>query len=118
MKDKSAVMRVFVCSPYSGNVLQNVENAKKFTRYVLNAGCAAYTPHLYLPLVLDDENEAERTQGINCGLAFMECISQCWVFAPEGDISPGMKKEIEYARRIGVTVFVVGQETIKDILSK
>lgn len=98
------MMKIFVCSKYSGNVEANIINVKKYCKHVLNAGCAPYAPHLYLPLILDDNDPVQRETGIFAGLAFLETCAQVWVFKTDGTISAGMQKEIEHAKKNRIPV--------------
>jgi hypothetical protein len=95
------VKRVFVCSPYRGDVVANTRRAVAACRTIALAGDAPFAPHLYLPLILDDSRPVERAVGIACGLAWLAVADEIRVF---GEPSEGMHREIEAARRIGVTL--------------
>lgn len=88
---------VYVCSPYSGDVETNEENARLFSRFTALSGYLPVTPHLLFTQYLDDRKEDERKLGMHFGKALLSKCTEIWVF---GDvISAGMKEEIEYARR-------------------
>lgn len=93
--------RVFVCSPYRGDVGANVERARRACRAVVAAGHAPLAPHLLMPQFLDDLAPVEREAGIAAGLAWLEVADEVWVF---GEPSPGMRAEIDRARRLGKTI--------------
>lgn len=51
--------RVYICSPLSGNVSENIENAKRYARYALECGMAPVVPHFYA-LILDDSKKRRK----------------------------------------------------------
>lgn len=51
---------VYVCSPYAGDIENNVKNAKAYSRYVVKENAIPVTPHLLYPQFMDDGNDAER----------------------------------------------------------
>lgn len=85
--------RVFVCSPYAGDIEKNIANAKKYAKYVIDEGHNPIVPHLYLPEILDDSKPKERELGLELGIELLKTCEEIWVF---GDvISNGMRKELE-----------------------
>lgn len=87
---------VYICSPYSGDVVANVENARRYSRFAVDSGYIPIAPHLLFPQFLDDENPKERALGLFFGNALMSKCSEVWVF---GDfVSPGMEAEIRRAK--------------------
>lgn len=84
--------RVIVESPYAGDVLRNLAYARRALRdAVVVRGESPYASHLLLtqPGVLDDEFPAERTLGIEAGLAWGAAADYVAVYADLG-VSPGM----------------------------
>lgn len=112
MSDKSKL--VYICSPYAtGNVQENVDRAREYCKLVLQEGFIPVAPHLLYPQFLCDEDEAEREQGLACGLALLEVCAEVWVF---GQISKGMLREIDYASENKIPVFFDGKrKTVKEI---
>lgn len=106
---------VYICSPYaSGDVQENVEKAKEYCKLALKEGFVPVAPHLLYPQFLCDEDEAEREQGLSCGLALLDVCAEVWVF---GQISKGMLREIEYAENKNIPVLFQGKEkTEKEVL--
>ena len=51
--------------------------------------------------MLDDENPKERLLGTMFGLALLACCDEVWVFMRNNEISDGMRREIEEAKRLG-----------------
>ena len=95
--------RIFVCSPYAGDVEFNELVAETLCHQVVKMGHAPFAPHLLYPRFLDDQNNAEREIGIRTGHTFLEVCHEVWVYTGNG-ISPGMQCEIDYARKIGKPV--------------
>lgn len=87
---------VYVCSPYSGDTLKNIENARRYSRFAFEQGRIPIAPHLLFTQFLDDHNPIEREMGMHFGNVLMSLCREVWVF---GDIiSPGMDAEIRRAR--------------------
>lgn len=95
--------RIFVCSPYSGEVRTNVKLAKELCVRVISAGHAPFAPHLFYPQFLDDKIKQDRDFGLACGKRFLSACDEVWVYTGRG-ISSGMVEEIKYAIYIGVPV--------------
>ena len=88
--------KVFVCSPYRGNVEENIKKAKQYAKYASLKGNAVFVPHLLYTQFLDDSIEQEREAGINSGLEFLKLCDEMWVFANDYDhCTTGMKQEID-----------------------
>lgn len=91
---------VFICSPYSGDVKKNLENAKKYARNAARRGYAVVCPHLLYPQFLDDGDEREREIGIKSGIEFLGMCDEMWVFASDYEhCTKGMKMEIDACKR-------------------
>ena len=60
--------------------------------------------HLLYPQILNDSNPRERELGLMFGLALLAICDEIWVFTEGGEISSGMAKEIEEAKRLGIPV--------------
>lgn len=101
--------RVFICSPFKaqngGTQALYIDYAKQKTREAIEAGCAPYTPHLYLTRVLDDNDPCARWKGISIGFEFLKTCEEIWVCARYG-ISTGMEKEINAAHVMGIKIVV------------
>lgn len=104
--------RVFVCSPYAGDIKRNVTVAENVCRMAIKQGHAPFAPHLLYPRFVDDLKLAERQMGIACGLKYMEICDEVWVFTGNG-ISTGMRQEIAYAKSIGKPVIEI--ESLEDL---
>lgn len=94
--------KVFICSPYKGDVEKNIMAAKIYCRNAIDAGYLPIAPHLYFTRFLNDENKDERRLGIELGLELMRECHEVWVC---GDvISEGMRDEIEFATQIEIPI--------------
>lgn len=93
--------RVFICSPYAGDVQDHIAIAEHLCWEAIVRGCAPFAPHLLYTRFLDDNSPSEREKGIACGLAFLEACDEVWVYTSEG-VSDGMWREIEHAQRLGI----------------
>lgn len=91
---------VYVCSPYAGDVERNVENARRYSRFVVDQGGIPLTPHLFLPQFLSEETERDLAMFMD--IALLSKCAELWVFGKQ--ISRGMSIEIERAHRKGQPV--------------
>ena len=87
---------VYICSPYAGDVVKNVEAAQRYSRFAVDKGYIPIAPHLLFPQFLNDRNPKERQLGLFFGNALMSKCSEVWVFGSR--ISAGMEPEIKRAR--------------------
>lgn len=96
---KAAAFRpiIYICSPYSGDTKTNIENAKRYSRFAVDRHCLPITPHIYFTQFMDDSNSAERDTAVFMNWVLMSKCAELWVFG--SFISPGMKAEIERAKR-------------------
>jgi hypothetical protein len=94
--------KIFVSSPYAGDVEKNIEFAKQACHYVITTGDAFFCPHLLYPQVLDDFNQEERRLGMEMAKQFLLKCDELWSFGDR--ISHGMFEEIECARQHGIPI--------------
>lgn len=45
---------VYVCSPYAGDIENNVKNAKRYSRFAVENHAILVTPHLLYPQFMND----------------------------------------------------------------
>lgn len=107
---------VYVCSPYAGDIEQNVSNARKYSRFVAMSGYIPITPHLLFTQFLSDNNPEERDMGMRFGNSLMDLCSELWVFGD--DISTGMKAEIQRAKEQEYKIRYFNKEMKETILEK
>ena len=93
----------YICSPYKGDVEQNLQNARRYCAFALSQGALPIAPHLLFPQFLGaEETEETRELALHMGLILLTKCKELWVF---GDtISEGMKREISRARWRGMIV--------------
>lgn len=87
---------VYICSPFSGDVDENIAAAQRYCRFAVDKGCIPVAPHLLFPQFLDDSNPKERQLGLFFSTALMSKCAEVWVFG--STISAGMEAEIKRAR--------------------
>lgn len=97
----SAMKKVFICSPYRGDIHKNKQNALAYCRRAVAEGCMPYAPHLYFTRFLAESPLEEREMGIAAGLEWLRDCSEVWVF---GQSTEGMRIEIAEAERLGKKV--------------
>ena len=96
---KAAAFRpvVYICSPYSGDTEKNTANARRYSRFAVDQHYLPITPHIYFTQFMDDNIPEERDTAIFMNWVLMSKCAELWVFGEY--ISPGMKAEIERAKR-------------------
>lgn len=94
--------KVFICSPYRGDVEVNVTRAKFAARVAVGCGYLPIVPHLYFPAFLNDSDEHERIEGIKLGIELMKEVSEIWVVGTE--ITAGMAFELNAAKKHSIPV--------------
>ena len=93
---------VFICSPYSGDINRNTQNARRYLKFAADKGAIPFASHLLYSLILDDSDPAQRELGLFFGMVWLCKCDELWAFGD--DISAGMKSEIEKAKRRGMLV--------------
>lgn len=93
--------KVFICSPYRGNITENEAKALTYCWRAVAKGYLPYAPHLYFTQLLDDNNPTQRDAGINAGLEWLRQCDEVWAF---GTITDGMRIEIAEAEQLGIKV--------------
>ena len=93
---------VYICSPYAGDIENNIKAAQVYSRAAVDAGYIPIAPHLLFPQFLDDSVPQERELGMFFGNVLMSKCSELWVCG--NTVSSGMSAEIKRAKRKGYTV--------------
>jgi hypothetical protein len=86
---------IYICSPYAGDVENNIAAARRYCRFAVESGFIPIAPHLLFPQFLDDDNPKERELGLFFGNALLSKCAELWVFGDH--ISKGMEAEIRRA---------------------
>ena len=87
---------VYICSPYAGDIENNIKSAQEYSRFAVTEGYIPIAPHLLFPQFLDDNNPKERELGLFFGHALMSKCTELWVFG--NNVSSGMEAEIKRAK--------------------
>lgn len=91
---------VYICSPFAGNVDQNIRSARQYCRFAVDSGAIPLASHLLLPQFMSEETE--RDLALFMGMVLMDRCEEVWVFG--NTVSTGMQKEIMRAERRGMPV--------------
>lgn len=104
--------KIYICSPYRGDVKKNNENVKRYCRYNAWDGIPI-APHLYFTQFLDDNSSGDRWRGIQWGLALLKECKEIRVYADE--VTEGMIEEIKAAKELNIPIkfFNADMEEIK-----
>lgn len=86
---------VYICSPYAGDVENNIAAARRYSRFAVESGYIPIAPHLLFPQFLNDTDPKERELGLFFGNAILSKCAEMWVFGER--ISEGMDTEIKRA---------------------
>jgi len=102
---------IFICSKFRGKVAINKRLAKSYCKFATAKEVIPFAPHLYFTQFLADADPKQRQIGIDCGKAVLLKCQELWAFVVNGEISEGMRQEIEFAFQHGVPVkwFAVDQ---------
>lgn len=88
---------VYICSPYAGDIENNVKAAQGYSRFAVRKGYIPIAPHLLFPQFMNDADPKERKLALLFGNFLMSKCSEIWVFGEH--ISTGMEAEIKQARQ-------------------
>ena len=91
---------VYICSPFSGDHIAGTENAKRYSRYAVDAGAIPFAPHLLLPMYMKEDSE--RGQALYMDMVFLRRCDELWIFGE--NITSGMQAEIDQARKLGMKI--------------
>jgi len=102
---KNNMKLVILESPYAGDVLKNIQYARRCVRDSLLRGESPIASHLLYTQdsILNDNNPEERQLGIDAGLAWKSVAEATVVYADLG-ITDGMHYGIRQARKQGIKV--------------
>ena len=90
---------VYICSPYSGDVEENIRKARRYSRFAVDQGVIPIAPHLLFPQFMKEEEEREMAMFMD--IAILSKCKELWVF---GKPTVGMQSEIAYAERKQMTI--------------
>lgn len=94
--------KVFICSPFRGDVEGNSVKAAGYCRRAYEEGGLPVAPHLLFPQFLNEGSLKERADGISMGLELLLGCDEVWVF---GEATEGMEQEIRFAVEHGIHIW-------------
>ena len=92
--------KVFICSPYRGDVNKNLANAIRYCRKADDHCKVPIAPHVYFTRLFPVENWMSRTTGMIWGKDLMQYCTEIWIFCDE--LTEGMIEEIAEAKWLGL----------------
>lgn len=99
-------MKVYICSPYRGDIIENVMNTRLCCYKAYKSGHEPVAPHLFFTQFLNDDNPKQREDGLRFGLQQLRGCDEVWVYNLTG-ISEGMRGEIAEAERLGINIIYI-----------
>ena len=94
--------KVFICSPYRGDIKENTKIAREFGRLAAMCEYVPIIPHLVFPQFLDDNDPKERILGITLGAELLKVCDMMWVVGSK--VTKGMQFEIDAAKALKLPV--------------
>ena len=88
---------VYICSPYSGDIYDNVLKARKYSRFAVESHCIPVTPHLFFPQFMNDDIPEERDAAFKMNNIMLSKCDELWVFGSR--YTEGMQREMKWAKR-------------------
>lgn len=88
---------IYLCSPYRGDVKYNTQMAMLIGREIAMRGMVPVIPHLYLPMLLNDDDEHERDLGLDAALVLLGYCDEMWIYDDNRTPSDGMAQELAEA---------------------
>ncbi|MCI1768770.1 MAG: DUF4406 domain-containing protein [Mageeibacillus sp.] len=92
--------RLHLFTHFQETALQGTENAKRYSRYAVDAGAIPFAPHLLLPMYMKEDSE--RGQALYMDMVFLRRCDELWIFGE--NITSGMQAEIDQARKLGMKI--------------
>lgn len=87
---------IYICSPFSGNEIVNIDLTRKYSRFALEKGTIPIAPHLLFPQFMNDIDVGERQHIMRMNLILLSRCEELWVFGDK--FSKGMRQEIYRAK--------------------
>lgn len=104
--------KVYICAPLEGNVLQNLQNAKRYANYALQCGTAPVVPHFYA-LCREEEPLPDRELDKEARRALLWFCDEIWVFGDE--MTDEMRYEIMFCKSLGIRVQNIRENDINKL---
>lgn len=93
--------RVYICHAYSSNPPRNCACIRRHCRALAMAGLVPIAPQLYLPAFVDEATERELA--LSLCLELLATCDEVRLFGAV--ITPGMQRELRFAREHGIPVY-------------
>ena len=88
---------VYIASKLSGNIKENVEKTKEYSRFVIEQGCVPLNPILNLNGVISEETG--RADALEIDIRLLHKADELWAFGPP---TSGMIGELYEAKLMGI----------------
>ena len=97
--------KVYVVSRLKGDIKNNIELTKKYSRFVDSIGKMPVASHIMYPAMgFDDTNPFEREKCRIYGLELLKLCDSVYCFIKDDVISTGMREEIRVARELNIPI--------------
>lgn len=100
--------KIFICSPYRGDIKNNVEVTKYWCKQVIDDGNIPVAPHLYFPQFLNDDDSSERQLGLELSIHLLKTCDELWICS--ADVTEGMSHEIAVAVQQNIQIIDKGDD--------
>lgn len=97
---------VYVASPLSGDIENNMAKAAGYCKFVMRHGFVPYAAHLLFTKFLDDNVPEERAAAMKMDEEMLRRVDEAWFFTENGRMSSGMRAEYEQAKKLGIPIDV------------
>lgn len=102
MKEIDNKLKIFICSPYRGDIEHNSEVAKYWCKQVICDGNLPVAPHLYFPQFLDDTDPEQRKMGLTLSINLLKNCDELWICS--NTTSAGMYGELAAAIKYNIPI--------------
>ena len=93
---KDYMPMVYVASKFSqGDREENLEKTRRYCKFVIGKKGIAMAPHLMMPQFISEDDPAGRELAMRINMIFIDKCDSVWFF---GELSPGMRMELDHAR--------------------
>lgn len=101
---------VYIASPLSGDVEQNLDFARQACLNAMAQGVTPFAPHLLYTQMLDDNDPSQRELGMQMGNQMLALCDELWLCGDR--ISPGMASEEQLAKSLLIPVKTISSAEI------
>ncbi len=104
---------IYVCSPLAGEIQENIQKARQYSKFVAEQGGTPLAPHI--TELFNDTIPEERELGLKMGIDYLKKSDEIWVFGNR--ISNGMANEIRIAQdELHIPIYHVDENTLEKSL--